>query len=186
MKKAVRRVLVLIGALVVLGAFLVVVVAPQLNWSASARPSMPERRLAQLVLGRWIRHSAPAKNNPMQPSADNLKDGQHEYGEHCAVCHGVDGSGRNLLGADFYPPIPRLDRGLPGLSDAQIFFIIANGIRYTAMPGFGAHHDADDIWRIILWIQHFPNLTPQQRAELKQPSGFMEHQDHDEGAEHAR
>jgi mono/diheme cytochrome c family protein len=34
--------------------------------------------------------------------------GQEDYNEHCAGCHGIDGSGKNRLEADFYPPVPSL------------------------------------------------------------------------------
>jgi len=122
------------------------------------------------------------KTNPMTATAENIQAGQREFGEHCAICHGADGSAHNLLGADFYPPIARLERGAPGWSDGELYFIIANGIRYTGMPGFGANHGPDDIWRAILWIRHLPHLTEAERAELRQSRpGLMEHNEHDQG-----
>ncbi len=185
MKTFLVRLLILICAVVILGALVLMVILPQLDWSARAKPPALEKRLANLVIDRWVRRSAPQNNNPMPPTPENIKAGQHEYEEHCAVCHAHDGSAHDLLGADFYPPIARLQRGAPGLSDGELYFIIANGIRYTGMPGFGAHHDADDIWRMILWIRHLPQLTEAEKAELrKRAAGFMEHEEHEEGEEH--
>jgi mono/diheme cytochrome c family protein len=182
MKKAAKCLLILVAAAVILGAFVLVVVLPRLDWSATPKPPAVEKRLASLVLKRWVRRSAPEKNNPMAATAENLKIGHQEFGEHCAVCHAADGSAHNLLGADFYPPIARLERGAPRSSDGELYFIIANGIRYTAMPGFGAHHDPGDIWRMILWIRHLPHLSATEKAELrKHTAGLMEHED---GAEH--
>jgi mono/diheme cytochrome c family protein len=184
-KKAVNILLILVGAGVILGAIVVLVVLPRLDWSATAKPPVIEKRLAGLIMDRWVRLSAPVENNPMAASAENLKLGQQEFEEHCAVCHAADGSAQNLLGADFYPPIPRLERGSSGSSDGELYFIIANGIRYTGMPGFGTHHDPDDIWRMILWIRHLPHLSAAEKAELlKHSAGLIEHEEHEEGAEH--
>ncbi len=185
MKKAAKWLLIRVAAAVILGALVLAVVLPRLDWSATARPSAAEARLVGLMLKRWIRRSAPEKNNPVTATAENLKIGQQEFGEHCAVCHAADGSAHNLLGADFYPPITRLARGSPGFSDGELYFIIANGIRYHAMPGFGAHHDPDDIWRMILWIRHLPHLSAAEKAEFrKRSAGLMDHEEHEEGPEH--
>ena len=37
----------------------------------------------------------------------------------------------------------------------------------TAMPGFGTRHSADELWKMILWVRHLPNLTPQERAAIQ-------------------
>jgi len=181
LRTAVTRLIVLAAAAVTAGALALIVVAPQLDWSAIAKPPAAEKLVANFVLRRWVERNASAKNNPLAATAQSIKTGQREFGEHCAVCHGADGSARNALGAAFYPPIVRLERGAPGWSDGELYFIISNGIRYTAMPGFGPLHEPDDIWRIILWIRHLPHLSAQERAELSKPSaGTMEHR---EGAE---
>jgi hypothetical protein len=86
-KKAVNILLILVGAGVILGAIVVLVVLPRLDWSATAKPPVIEKRLAGLIMDRWVRLSAPVENNPMAASAENLKLGQQEFEEHCAVCH---------------------------------------------------------------------------------------------------
>jgi mono/diheme cytochrome c family protein len=185
MKKAVNILLMLVGAGAILGAFVVLVVLPRLDWSATAKPPAVEKQLASLIMDRWVRLNAPVENNPMPATAENLRLGQQEFEEHCAVCHAADGSAQNLLGADFYPPIARLARGSPRSSDGQLYFIIANGIRYTAMPGFGAHHHPDDIWRIILWIRHLPRLSAAEKAEVLQHSAdSVGHEEHEKGVDH--
>ncbi len=141
-------------------------VMPRLQWNATVRPSSAEGWVARYVLSRWVRRNASGERNPIPPSPENLQDGEHEYDEHCAVCHGLDGSAENRIGGDFYPPIIRLSQGLTGLPDGQFYFIVGNGIRMTAMPGFGTSQSSDDLWKIILWVRHLPNLTPQERATI--------------------
>ena len=177
-KKGVMRLLAVMAGGVALGFLVLFVVAPNLNWSAAARPRAIEKSLAGLVLRRWIQRHAAVQNNPLPASAQNLKAGQREFGEHCAVCHGADGSAHDWLGADFYPPIARLQKGAPGWSDGELFFIITNGIRYTAMPGFGSRHSATTIWQIILWLRHLPHLSAAEKAQIQGQGGeFMEHEE---------
>jgi mono/diheme cytochrome c family protein len=153
---------VVIGVLVIL--FLVL---PQMQWNASERPSAAESWAARYVLGKWVRMNASSKRNPIPPTPENLRDGEREYDEHCAVCHGFGGNAENQLGADFYPPVARLSQGLIGLADGALYFIVSKGIRMTAMPGFGTRHSADELWKMILWVRHLPNLTPQERAVIQ-------------------
>jgi mono/diheme cytochrome c family protein len=172
------RLLAQVGGCAVLAALALLIVAPRMNWGAEATPGAVEKSVAGLVLRQWVRHNAPADNNPFPPTADNLTAGRREFGEHCSVCHGADGSARTPLGADFYPPIARLERGAPGWSDGELFFMISNGIRYTGMPGFGTRHKPETIWRIILWIRQLPHLTAQEKADLQNQGseGLMKHE----------
>ena len=180
MKRLILRLIILICVCVILAAFAILVVAPQLNWNATAKPSKLEARIAGVILHRVIARAASSQTNPFPPSAENISAGEREFGEHCAVCHALDGSAHDPLGADFYPPISRLQHGAQDWSDAELYYIVSNGIRYTGMPGFGKHHDPDEIWKMILWIRHLPHLTDQERAELRQhATGSMEHNEHE-------
>src|SRR5215469_3600776 len=171
-------------AIAVIGVVVAVVlllflVMPRMQWNATARPSAAEGWVARYVLGKWVRSNAPSESNPIPPTAENLQEGEHEYDEHCAVCHGLDGTAHNRVGGDFYPPVPRLSKGATFLSDGQLYFIVSNGIRMTAMPGFATRHSSDELWKIILWVRHFPNLTAQERAtieaRMKEEGGETEH-----------
>jgi mono/diheme cytochrome c family protein len=181
--KAVVGLLALAGGCAVLVAIALLIVAPRMNWGAAATPGAVEKSVAGLALRQWVRRNAPLDHNPFPPTADNLNAGRREFGEHCAVCHGPDGGAHTRLGADFYPPVPRLERGAPRWSDGELFFIISNGIRYTGMPGFGARHKPETIWRIILWIRQLPHLTAQEKADLQNEGseGLMKHE---AGGEH--
>jgi mono/diheme cytochrome c family protein len=150
-----------------LGAIVWIVVLPRIDWGASNPPGAVEQALARNVLGRWIHRNVRAATNPLAPIAENLRAARTEYEEHCAACHGLDGSGRNQFEADFYPPVAKLTGGVQKLSDPEIYFIVANGIRNTAMPAFGKAHSPDDIWRGVLWVRHLPSLTPREEAEIE-------------------
>jgi mono/diheme cytochrome c family protein len=155
-----------IGA-VIAAAVLVLMVMPRLQWNATARPSAAEVWASRYVLRGWLRVNAPDQRNPLTANAKNLQEGEQEYNEHCAVCHALDGSGENRVGAEFYPPVVRLRKGARFLSDGAFYFIVSNGIRMTGMPGFGTRTSSDELWKIILWVRHFPDLTPQERGRIQ-------------------
>jgi mono/diheme cytochrome c family protein len=123
---------------------------PWVDWGAAQQPGAIENTLASKTIARWIAHNAPATMNPMPPTADNLESGRDEYNEHCAACHGLDGSGRDQFEADFFPRVPRLTGNARNLSDAEFYFVISHGIRNTAMPSFGSHHSPEEIWKTFL------------------------------------
>ncbi|MHB8380744.1 MAG: c-type cytochrome [Candidatus Binataceae bacterium] len=163
------QVIVTIAALgATLAAFVWIVVLPRLDWGADQKPPAIETTLARDVIGRWIRRNAGSDANPVSSTPEDLDAGRTEYQEHCAVCHALDGGGRNQLEAAFYPPIANLTGAAQRFSDAEIYFIVAKGIASTAMPAFGAHHSAGDIWHLVLWVRHLGNLTPDERAAIEQ------------------
>ncbi|MGD0075393.1 MAG: cytochrome c [Candidatus Binataceae bacterium] len=155
-----------IVAIVIAAVFFIEVVAPSMNWSAAAEPGAVEEYLADRAIDGWVVRHASSDDNPLPASAGNLKAGRDDYRENCAGCHGLDGSGRNRLGAEFYPPIPKLIEDTQQMTDGQIYFIIAKGIRYSGMPSFENHHKPEQIWRIVLWLRHLPNLTEQEKSEM--------------------
>jgi mono/diheme cytochrome c family protein len=64
--------------------------------------------------------------------------------------------------------VAKLTGGVQKLSDSEIYFIVAEGIRNTAMPAFKKTHSPEDIWRAVLWVRHLANLTTSEKAEIEQ------------------
>ncbi|OLC87429.1 MAG: hypothetical protein AUI53_06710 [Acidobacteria bacterium 13_1_40CM_2_60_7] len=99
------------------------------------------------------------------------------FADHCAICHGNDGSGDTLFGNGLYPKPPDLRRpATQGLSDGELYWIIENGVRFTGMPAFSTHvassagaqnDDAQSSWNLVRFIRHLPQLTPTERLEME-------------------
>ena len=159
---AILTVLAVIGALIVFFFIL-----PSMNWSATRRPGQRESTIVSYITSNWIRRHADAHPNPFRPTPENLEAGQDDFDEHCSGCHGLTGSGENRLEADFFPPVPKLTGDIQKWSDGELYFIIANGISMTGMPGFGKKHDPKEIWGMILWVRHLTQLSPQEKAAIE-------------------
>lgn len=155
-----------IVSIAIVAVFFIEVVAPSMNWSAAAEPGSVEEYLADRVIDGWVVRNASTGTNLPPSTAENLKAGQNDYREYCAGCHGLDGSGRSQLEAEFYPPVPKLIEDAQQMTDGQLYFIIAKGIRYSAMPSFETHHKREEIWRMVLWLRHLPSLSPAEKAAI--------------------
>jgi mono/diheme cytochrome c family protein len=166
-KRAAFYTAMLIVVAVIGGLLLVVLILPAMNWSATRRPGQVEGKLASYITSNWIRRNADEQRNPFRPTPENLNAGQGDFDEHCSGCHGLTGNGENRLEADFYPPVAKLTGDTQKWSDGELYFIIANGIRMTGMPGFGEKHDPKEIWGVILWVRHLAQLSPQEKAAIE-------------------
>src|SRR5262249_28979075 len=92
------------------------------------------------------------------------------FADHCAVCHGNDGSGNTEMGRGLYPKAP--DMRLPAtqnLSDGELFYIVENGVRLTGMPGWstGTKAGEEESWRLVHFIRHLPRLTQSEIEEME-------------------
>lgn len=124
------------------------------------------RRLRHFAIPRAARQAA----NPLPATPENVTDGLQHFADHCAVCHANDGSGDTAYGRNLYPKPP--DLRLPdtqSLSDGEVFYVIEHGVRLTGMPAFGdgTPESADSSWKLVHFIRHLPNLTPEELAEMQ-------------------
>src|SRR5277367_5919234 len=137
--------------------------------SAKAKPSALE-----VVMARKARHmalpgAARALTNPVAASDENLRDARLHFADHCAICHGNDGSCDTMMGSGLYPKPPDLRLAeTQKLSDGELFWIIENGVRFTGMPAFsGPHSSKEDSWKLVHFIRHLPQLTADERIEME-------------------
>src|SRR5258706_9652395 len=139
-------------ALLVLGAVALYREAIAHGFSAREKPwaieAFAARHLRRLATGT---DSAQLRNRYVA-SPKLLSDARDHFADHCALCHGVDGSGKTEIGKGLYPPAPDLrDPNTQELSDGELFATIRNGIRFTGMPGWGGEYTDDEIWQLVLF-----------------------------------
>jgi len=155
--------------------------------SARAVPSRLEATLAKQARHLSIPLDARRTKNPLTATPQSLRDGRLHFADHCSVCHGNDGSGVTMFGIGLYPKPPDMRTAeTQKLSDGELFWIIENGVRFTGMPAFSGHGNAEeDSWRLVHFIRHLPRLTPEEMAEMERynPKGMeerIEEQEEDE------
>jgi len=140
------------------------------GFSASEPPGALERWIARRARSAAMPAGARARANPLENSPEVLAEARAHWADHCATCHANDGSGDTLLGKHTSPPAP--DMRLPAtqkLTDGELFYVIQNGIRLTAMPAWssGSAHDEQDSWKLVYFIRHLPQLTLAEKQEME-------------------
>ncbi len=143
---------------------------------AAVQPHSPFTRwlLATLRDQSVAKHSQiiqpPSLTDPQLAQA-----GFHEYHAMCFSCHNAPGDELSELAQGLNPPPPKLDADeVQVRSDAELYWIIQNGIRMTGMPAFGPTHKEETLWSIVAFLRRLPNLTPQEYKAMVEATSLQE------------
>ena len=159
--------LVLAGAMIAFGVFVWI---GSRGISAKAEPGAIETTVARTMRGFAIPRSARDRQNPVARTPDVVAEGMAHYADHCASCHGNDGSGQTEIGRGLYPKAPDMRlAGTQSMSDGELFYIIENGVRLTGMPAWstGQAKDEASTWHLVHFIRELPRLTEDQLDQMK-------------------
>jgi mono/diheme cytochrome c family protein len=126
----------------------------QFNLSALPEPGKLETYFA--TKGKHFLVARGSRSVPPVPahSAAAAAEGDKLYGAECSMCHGMDGRTPTGLGRGLYPRA--VDLGAPQVqaySDAELFWIVKNGIRLSGMPAFGKSESDEHIWSIVQYLR---------------------------------
>ncbi len=92
----------------------------------------------------------------------------------CRYCHGAPGYTPNELAAGLYPAAPAMTEGhiQEEWNDAQLYWIIKNGVKLTGMPAFGSNHGETELWGLVALAKAIPAMTDEEyRQALKKVAG---------------
>ncbi len=155
MKKFLGIVVVAVAVISVAGALTI----SHMNLSALPEPGPTETRLATGAKRYLVRRAsrgiiAPA---PRDPQA-SLTEGDKAFGTDCSPCHGASGRKATDAGRWMYPRAADLGSAeVQRYSDAELFWIVKNGIRLSGMPAFGKLESDDTIWDVVRLVRTLPS-----------------------------
>lgn len=138
--------------------------------SALPEASATERRVASAFRRFSIPAEIKERKNPVALSNEILAEGRSHFADHCAICHGNNGSGKTDMGRNLFPKAPDMRQAATqGLTDGELFWTIENGIRFTGMPGWskGTAEGEQQTWHLVHFIRRLPQMTPEEIAEME-------------------
>jgi mono/diheme cytochrome c family protein len=167
--------LVVIALLVAGGVYATLLV--RRGFSARENPSWIEAFAAGVAKSLAVPATYRMKN-PFAPTAENLREGEEHFADHCATCHANDGSGDTLFGKGLYPKPPDMRTAeTQNKSDGELYYTIENGVRLSGMPAFGPALDSApekdlgtgdaETWKLVLFIRHLPHITSEELEEMR-------------------
>ncbi len=111
------------------------------------------------LTGQSVASHARGENPPVLDAAA-VETGAEMFHATCVVCHGGPGLARGRIGEGLNPPALELSTDAAGrLSEAQIFWIARNGIRFTGMPAFDQSHSDAQLWAIAKFVKTMDGMA---------------------------
>ena len=108
------------------------------------------------VAGGAHRHPEAQKvKNPVAADATSLAAGQKLYDKNCASCHGATGKGDGKMGAELTPkPSDLTDADWKhGSSDGEIFKVLGEGVKNTAMRTYKSKMTEHEMWDVVNYVR---------------------------------
>jgi mono/diheme cytochrome c family protein len=118
-----------------------------------------------------IVHSRDVRTPPLADPALAPK-GAALYQETCRQCHGAPGISAHPFSQGLYPvPADLLSGSIQNeWGDAQLYWIVDNGIKLTGMPAFGSSYEKDEIAAVIAFVRRLPKISPGEYEQMTRSS----------------
>jgi mono/diheme cytochrome c family protein len=167
MNRAGQTALAVCGTAIVLAAGVVAYVAVT-GLSARPQPGTAEATTARAIRRLAVPRSVRTRQNPVPASAAATAEGRAHFADHCASCHGNDGSGDTEMGRGLFPRPPDLRTTSQELTDGELFYFIEEGVRFTGMPAWSTGTAAGEkgSWDLVHFIRHLPGVSEAELEEM--------------------
>ncbi|MFK4134759.1 c-type cytochrome [Pseudomonas luteola] len=171
-----RRGLVLLGTLIaasVIGGLLYA-------WLGLASVSA---RSGHWPITQWFLHMA--MRNAVDTQSVNVKPplslndpklilkGAGHYETGCSPCHASPGKEQSLIVKQMTPKPPILAPRIKEWKPEELFWIVKNGIKFSAMPAWPAPERDDEIWAVVAFLQRLPELSSERYNQLAVGPGSL-------------
>jgi mono/diheme cytochrome c family protein len=128
--------------------------------AADKGPSREEASLANAAKDVTIPLEAGKMTNPLPATDEVVSQGQAVFLGSCAQCHGADARGDTNVGRNMNPPAMDLTSAhVQHWSDAELFWIIQNGVHLTGMPAWKSSISTDNTWKLARFIHNLPRSS---------------------------
>lgn len=137
---------------------------------ATATPGPFETTIARTARHYLVPAALRARPNPVPATAESLAEGKAHWADHCASCHGNNGSGDTPMGRGLYPKAPDMRlAATQDLSDGELFALIEHGVKLTGMPAWstGTPEGERATWHLVRFIRQLPALTDEDLLEME-------------------
>lgn len=141
----------------------------------------------QVLRDRSIDARSEAISVPDQDASILKEAAFPHYHGMCRLCHGAPGGKTNEFARGLNPLPPDFTSGTvqQARSDAELYWIVKNGLKMTGMPAFGPTHGEDELWGLVALAREMPRLSAAEYQEQIEKTGVGAGMDqghaHDEG-----
>jgi cytochrome c553 len=155
-----------LALLAVLAAALLTAWSGLYNISATKGHWPPIKWFLEFGMQNSVETHAMGIREPSGFDDDQVTLGAAHYHGACVACHGAPGIPIGATALRMLPPPPDLSSQVSGWRDRELFWIVKNGIKYTAMPGWVSQQRDDEVWAIVAFLKRYPTLDAQAYRRL--------------------
>ena len=160
MKSRLWTVLWTLAAAGVLGVIVAGIIAVSGVYDVSAKVGHPPAVawFVHYVMERSVAAHAP--KGPVPDLSDNgrIVRGAAHFMSGCAGCHGAPGEAPSPLARNMLAAPPPLYSAAHDFTPNELFWIVQNGIKLTAMPGWPVDGRDDEIWDMVAFLEALPGV----------------------------
>jgi len=135
------------------------------NVAATSKHSWPTTLLLHYAMERSVAYHSPNLDSPNLDDPTLVSRGATHYASSCAPCHGAPGELASPIAQQMTPTPPGLYSAGRDYTPSQLFWIIKNGVKMTAMPAWPAQERKDEIWAMVAFIKHLPDFNTESFAK---------------------
>jgi mono/diheme cytochrome c family protein len=153
-------------ALVGLGAG-IVIAGGLFNATASA-PHNPAVAVAiHVAFIRSVQVRAADVLAPSRFTVAQVQAGLADYNTSCSGCHGAPGIARAAWANAMEPSPPYLSDTARRWRPRELFWIVGQGVKMTAMPAWAENRSDTQLWNLVAFLEAMPLLSPKDYARMR-------------------
>lgn len=155
----------LVLAVIVVGGAIAYAWTGWYDLSVGSGHTAPVQWYLNTVRANAIERAAADIQVPSLDAPGMFEAGAKAYDNGCAGCHGRPGRGPS---GSWEPAPPALTRR--AWDPAELFWVVRNGIKMSAMPKIGPERVGDEqVWQIAAFLQDASRLTEGEYRQLVEP-----------------
>jgi mono/diheme cytochrome c family protein len=137
----------------------------------NATASAPDIPAAAVVVHTAFITSVQLRARNIQPpgrfTSAQVAAGFRDYDASCAVCHGGPGVARADWTQGMTPTPPYIVDSARSFRPRELFWIVGQGARMTAMPAWGEVRTDGQLWDLVAFLEALPYLTAADYARMR-------------------
>ena len=175
---------------IVVGVTVVVAVATFIgsgvyNIGAIEQHTAPVFWTLYAAMRQSVRHHAADITPPPLDDAKLVERGRTLYDDHCRQCHGAPGVAPDPFALGLTPTPLNLANMAREWPVRDLFWVVKNGIKMSAMPAWEFRLSEADLWAVIAYLQVLP-VEPPSRYRAAMASRSERSSTSDDAASHER
>lgn len=105
---------------------------------------------------------------PALLGAEQAESGFRIFREACAMCHTPPGRAVTMMSKGLNPAAPPLGELVEDMTDAELFWVTKNGIRFTGMPAWASSYTDQELWDAVAFMRTSPTMQAADYDALEQ------------------